>query len=110
MKTQKICTGLIAVLALGCIGLAPVAAVAQRNSDRNQQQQKPNRDWVKAGNGDMGAAYSNDRMNRDRHSQDEGDQARARIYAKKSFMHNGQRYVRHSHRSNGKLSFTFKVG
>ena len=110
MKTQTLCTGIIAVLALGSIALAPVVAVAQRNDDHAQQQQKPNKDWVRSGNGDMAAPYSSDRMNHDRKSNDKGDQARARIYSKKSFVHNGQRYIRHSQKTDGKLSFTFQLG
>jgi hypothetical protein len=110
MRIQTLCAGFTAVLALGSIALAPVVAIAQHNDDHSAQRQKPNSDWVKAGNGDMSAPYSSDRMNHDRKSQDQGDQARARIYSKKSFTHNGQRYIRHSQKTDGKLSFTFQVG
>lgn len=109
MKTQPLCASLIAVLALGLMTLVPVAAGAQQHGDQKKQQGQ-NRDWVKSGHGNMNTPYSSARMNHDRKSHDEGDKARARIYSQQSFMHNGKRYIRHSQKENGKLSFTFKIG
>jgi len=109
MKTKTIAIGFIAALALGSIALAPVIASAQDKDNHGSQRNGPNHDWVRAGNGSFDAKYTADEMKHDRHSHDEGDMARARIYSKKSFMHNGQRYHRHTRKENGIVSFYFSL-
>ncbi len=110
MKSQTIINGFIAALALGSIAIMPVTAVAQGNNDHGSRRDGQNRDWVKAGNGNVDTRYSSSQMRHDRNSSDDGDRARARIYGKKSFMHNGHRYIRHTEKSNGVVSFYFSIG
>ena len=109
MNTRKLTAGVMAGLLLGTLMGASLATVAQGNS-HHQRNQGQNKDWVRAGNGDFATHYSSKQMDRDRRSKDAADQARVRIYNQKSFMHNGHRYIRHSRRTNGVLSFFFSIG
>jgi len=100
----------MAGLAIGALMGASLVATAQGNSHHAHNNRGQNKDWVRAGNGDFATHYSSKQMARDRKSRDEADRARVRIYNQKSFMHNGHRYIRHSRRTNGVLSFYFSIG
>ncbi len=109
----------------------PIISNAQTNLDKaSNHRNKTKNDWRNIGigsaalgvlglathnktlliGGAAGAAYSASRYEHDRRSQSKIDRARANLYGKSSIMHNGHRYVRHTHYKGGQKYYSFERG
>ena len=110
----------------GLMAAAPTYAEAQTKQQLDQRQKKKNewRNFAYAGGalalfgllnknstltglGVVGALYSAHRYEQDRKSQSNMQRARAQIFTRTSFTHNGTRYVRKTVWKNGTRYYTF---
>lgn len=131
MRTHRFLAGILAAATLGASTIVPMAARAQSHADdASSHRQKTKNDWRNVGvasaalgaiglvthnntlliGGAAGAVYSASRYDHDRKSQSKIDRQRANYYSRKSIMHNGHRYVRHTHTKNGEKYYTFERG
>jgi len=128
MNIRNLGAGLMAVMTLGTMTAAPIAANAQRSRDNESaRRQKTKNDWrniaigsgvlglwglLKKDNtlmfaGGAGALYSTWRYEQDRKSQSKTDRARASMFSRSSFTRNGKRYQRRTVVKNGKKYYQF---
>ncbi len=128
MNIQTGLTSLIALGAIAAFSLAPVSASAQSDSSRHRQDTKNTWRNVAIGSGVLGvlglvehnntlaiaglagAAYSANRYEQDRKSQNKSKRARAALYSRREYTHNGHHYVRHTYKQHGQTYYKFVRG
>jgi hypothetical protein len=125
MNRASVCTSLLAVAALSCGIVAPLAATAQSRASHHRQQTKNTWRNAAIGSGAVGlygllshnstlgilggagTLYSLNRYEHDRKSQSKMDHDRAAIYSRSSFSQNGHTYRRKLVTRNGHKYYQF---
>ena len=127
MRIKRTTAGLLSVITAAAALAAPISASAQSLEEQSRQRQKQKNTWRNLAYGAgavalygllkkdstitfagaAGALYSLHRYEQDRKSQSSIDQARANMFARRSFTRNGKRYVRRTVKKNGKTYYQF---
>jgi len=120
----------MAFVTIGSLAIVPVLAMAQDGGDHSRHRQDTKNNWrnlaigsgvlgviglVEHNNtlavaGLVGAAYSANRYEQDRKSQNHDARARANFYSRTSYVHNGHHYHRKTYWDHGQKFYKFVRG